>query len=399
MNGGRVVESGERAVHLHCHRRTTTRESCLRRVSCARSRHDRSPLQPIRSSRRGTCRSISLSSGGRKLVAIDDLDLDLFPGKTLALVGESGSGKSTVARCLMRLIEPTDGGVFVHGKSIMLLSSYQMSHMYRHVQMVFQDPNASLNPRMTVRQVLEEPLKLHLRLSRKGTRGSCSRACRHGRPDHRASRPLPARTLRRTAPAHRHRPRARRAARGGVARRADGLARRLGSRADPRSAARPQKEFNLAYLFISHDLQVVRHVSDEVAVMYLGVHRRDAGRPRRCSVIPGTPIRRRCCPPLPSRNGESSATRTRLTGEINSPIDPPDACRLVGRCPVEQPSCARKQPQLYDLGDGHSIACPIVALPPRTCSHRFPRPWRRIRPNKSPPTLNSLSESHSGSVR
>ena len=87
-----------------------------------------------------------------------------MPGETLALVGESGSGKSTVARCMTRLIEPTDGGVFVHGKSIMRPAPYQLSGMYRQVQMVFQDPNASLNPRMTVRHVLEEPLKLHLKL-------------------------------------------------------------------------------------------------------------------------------------------------------------------------------------------------------------------------------------------
>ena len=209
--------------------------------------------------------------GGRKLVAIDDLDLDLFPGKTLALVGESGSGKSTVARCLTRLIEPTDGGIFVHGKSLMLLSSYQMSDMYRHVQMVFQDPNASLNPRMTVRHVLEEPLKLHLRLSRREREdrvrelvGMVGLTTAHlDRYPHELS---------------------------GGQRQRIGIARALAVQPEvvlldePTASldvsvrgqildllARLQKEFNLAYLFISHDLQVVRHVSDEVAVMYLGV--------------------------------------------------------------------------------------------------------------------------------
>ena len=329
--------------------------------------------------------------GGRKLVAIDDLDLDLFPGKTLALVGESGSGKSTVARCLTRLIEPTDGGIFVHGKSLMLLSSYQMSGMYRHVQMVFQDPNASLNPRMTVRHVLEEPLKLHLKLSRREREdrvrelvGMVGLTTAHlDRYPHELS---------------------------GGQRQRIGIARALAVQPEvvlldePTASldvsvrgqildllARLQKEFNLAYLFISHDLQVVRHVSDEVAVMYLGVIV-ERGPTEEVFSNPRHPYTQALLSAAPVAQWGVKRERTRLKGEINSPVDPPDACRLVGRCPLEQPSCARKQPQLYDLGDGHSIACPIVAPPPPHVHAGFrdhgdafaPINLRRPKPRTSP---------------
>jgi oligopeptide/dipeptide ABC transporter ATP-binding protein len=301
--------------------------------------------------------------GGRKLVAIDNLDLELFPGKTVALVGESGSGKSTVARCLTRLINPNDGKIFVHGKSITELSAYEMSHIYRHMQMVFQDPNASLNPRMTVRQVLEEPLKLHLNLSRQERAnrvrelvGMVGLTVAHlDRYPHELS---------------------------GGQRQRIGIARAISVRPEvvlldePTASldvsvrgqildllARLQKEFNLAYLFISHDLQVVRYVSDEVAVMYLGVIV-ERGPTDEVFRNPRHPYTQALLSAAPVAQWGIKRERTRLKGEVGSPIDPPDACRLVGRCPLEQPSCAHKQPQLYDLGDGRSIACPIVAPPP-----------------------------------
>src|SRR6478752_3872111 len=140
---------GERGVDLH------DAEGCLHtKTSCRQSAHQGAGMTDLPSTypivqARHLKKHFSVG-GGRKLVAIDDLDLDLFPGKTVALVGESGSGKSTVARCLTRLIDPDDGQIYVHGKYLMPLSAYQMSDIYRHVQMVFQDPNASLNPRMTV---------------------------------------------------------------------------------------------------------------------------------------------------------------------------------------------------------------------------------------------------------
>lgn len=303
--------------------------------------------------------------GGRKLVAIDDLDIDLFPGRTVALVGESGSGKSTVARCLTRLIDPNSGDIFVHGKPITELSAYQMSDIYRHVQMVFQDPNASLNPRMTVRQVLEEPLKLHLKMSR----------------SEREDRVRELVTMVGLTPAHLDRyPHEL----SGGQRQRIGIARAIAVKPDvvlldePTASldvsvrgqildllAQLQKQFNLAYLFISHDLQVVRHVSDEVAVMYLGVIV-ERGPTEQVFSNPRHPYTQALLSAAPVVQWGVKRERTKLKGEITSPVDPPDACRLVGRCPLEQTSCSHKQPLLLDPGDGHSIACPVVAPPPPT---------------------------------
>ena len=301
--------------------------------------------------------------GGRKLIAIDSMDLDLYPGRTLALVGESGSGKSTVARCLARLIEPTGGFIDVHGKSLRPLNSREMSQMYRHMQMVFQDPNASLNPRMTIRQVLAEPLKLHLRLSREA----------------RETRVRELVDLVGLTPAHLDRyPHEL----SGGQRQRIGIARAIAVNPDvvlldePTASLdvsvrgqvlqllqRLQKEFNLAYLFISHDLHVVRHVSDEVAVMYLGVIV-ERGPTEQVFSNPQHPYTRALLSAAPLAEYGVRRERTRLKGEISSPIDPPDACRLVGRCPLEQPSCSQKRPPLVAISGEHSVACPIVAPPP-----------------------------------
>ena len=301
--------------------------------------------------------------GKRKLIAIDGMDFDLHPGRTLALVGESGSGKSTVARCLARLIEPTGGDIDVHGKSLRPLNSREMSQMYRHVQMVFQDPNASLNPRMTIRQVLEEPLKLHLKLSAEAREARIRElvdlvgltAGHLDRYPHELS---------------------------GGQRQRIGIARAVAVNPDvvlldePTASLdvsvrghvlellqRLQKELNLAYLFISHDLHVVRHVSDEVAVMYLGVIV-ERGPTEEVFSNPQHPYTRALLSAAPVAKFGARRERTRLKGEISSPIDPPDACRLVGRCPIEQSSCAQKRPSLIAITKEHSVACPIVAPPP-----------------------------------
>jgi oligopeptide/dipeptide ABC transporter ATP-binding protein len=142
--------------------------------------------------------------------------------------------------------------------------------------------------------------------------------------------------------------------------------------------SRLQKEFNLAYLFISHDLHVVRHVSDEVAVMYLGVIV-ERGPTEAVFGNPQHPYTRALLSSAPeARWGGPKRERTRLMGEITSPIDPPDACRLVGRCPLEQASCSRKRPQLYDPGDGHSVACPIVSPPPPQWQRQQAEEARRV---------------------
>jgi len=304
-------------------------------------------------------RKIFPVSGGRKLVAVDGVSFDLVPGKTLALVGESGSGKSTVARCLVRLVEPTSGKVWLDGMSIIELDPVALSKTYRRVQMVFQDPNASLNPRMTVREVVHEPLWLHLRMPK----------------DQREARAR--RLMELVGLTYAHLDRYPHELSGGQRQRV-GIARAIAVEPDIVILDEPtasldvsvrgqilellldlQKKLNLAYLFISHDLQVVQHVAHRVAVMYLGGIV-EVGPTAAVFGHPEHPYTRALLSAAPVAKWGAKRQRLRLAGEISSPIDPPDACRLVGRCPLEQPSCAKARPPLTEIGDEHSVACPVV---------------------------------------
>jgi oligopeptide/dipeptide ABC transporter ATP-binding protein len=312
--------------------------------------------------------------GGRHLVAVDGVSLDVAAGETLALVGESGSGKSTVARCIVRLIEPSGGDVVIDGKSILPLQSRLLAGVYRRIQMVFQDPNASLNPRMNVRQVLDEPLRLHLDLPRAARTARVRElvemvglgAVHLERYPHELS---------------------------GGQRQRVGIARAIAVSPDIVILDEPtssldvsvrgqildllldlQRRLNLAYLFISHDLQVVRHVADRVAVMYLGGIV-EIGPTHSIFGDPRHPYTRALLSAAPVVQWGVERKRLRLKGEISSPIDPPDACRLVGRCPLAQPACAAAKPALIDIGHDHAVACPVVVdgkasfpsgdLPPR----------------------------------
>lgn len=297
--------------------------------------------------------------GGRKLLAVDGVTFDLVRGKTLALVGESGSGKSTVARCIVRLVEPTGGDVWIDGMSILGLDPFALARMYKRIQMVFQDPNGSLNPRMTVRQVVDEPLKLHLKMGR---------AEREDR-----ARELMGLVGLGTA----HLDRYPHELSGGQRQRV-GIARAIAAKPDMVILDEPtssldvsvrgqildllldiQQKLNLAYLFISHDLQVVQHVADRVAVMYLGGIV-ETGPTEMVFGNPRHPYTRALLSAAPVARWGVKRTRLRLAGEISSPVDPPDACRLVGRCPLEKPSCSEKRPPLVDIGNDHAVACPIV---------------------------------------
>ncbi len=302
-------------------------------------------------------------AGGRSLVAIGGVDLDVVAGQTLALVGESGSGKSTVARCIARLIEPDGGDVSIDGTSLLRLDPVSLSRIYRRIQMVFQDPNASLNPRMTVRRMLHEPLRLHLGMGRV-------------QREDRARELIGMVGL---TPAHLDRyPHEL----SGGQRQRVGIARAIAVQPDivildePTSSldvsvrgqildllTELQRKLDLAYLFISHDLQVVRHVADRVAVMYLGVIV-EAGPTDAVFRDPRHPYTRALLSAAPVAKWSAARPRLRLVGEISSPIDPPDACRLVGRCPLEQPSCRQGRPALVDAGFGHQVACPVVGAVP-----------------------------------
>jgi oligopeptide/dipeptide ABC transporter ATP-binding protein len=317
--------------------------------------------------------------GGRQLVAVDGVSLEVAAGETLALVGESGSGKSTVARCITRLIEPTSGDVRIDGRSILPLGTADLALVYRQIQMVFQDPNASLNPRMSVRQVLTEPLRLHLKMP--------------GSAREKRVRDL----VEMVGLTHAHLDRYPHELSGGQRQRV-GIARAIAVEPEVVILDEPtssldvsvrgqvldllkdlQRKLNLAYLFITHDLQVVRHVSDRVAVMYLGGIV-EIGPTAEVFRDPQHPYTRALISAAPVAEWGVKRSRLRLTGEIPSPIDPPDACRLVGRCPLQQPSCATARPPLLAIGNGHAVACPIVtARPPIATAQPTPtelaQPW------------------------
>ena len=297
--------------------------------------------------------------GGRKLVAVDGVDLEIKAGETLALVGESGSGKSTVARCIVRLVEPSGGDVRIGEESVLGLQPSRLAGMYRRIQMVFQDPNASLNPRMSVRQVLEEPLKLHLYLLR----------------SERAARVKE--LIEMVGLTESHLDRYPHELSGGQRQRV-GIARAIAVSPDIVILDEPtssldvsirgqildlllelQDKHRFAYLFITHDLQVVQRVADRVAVMYLGGIV-ETGPTAALFADPKHPYTRALLSAAPVARWGVKRTRTRLSGEISSAIDPPDACRLAGRCPIARPSCSSAKPPLLAIGDGRAVACPFV---------------------------------------
>jgi oligopeptide/dipeptide ABC transporter ATP-binding protein len=293
----------------------------------------------------------------KRLNAIDDVELDLLPGETLAVVGESGSGKSTLARCIVRLIEPSSGEIEIDGKSISQLGPAGLARVYRHIQLVFQDPNSSLNPRMTVRQAIEEPLQLQLKMGRR-QRATRSRelVAMVGLTDEHLGR-------------HPHQL-------SGGQRQRVGIARALATEPqvvildEPTSSLdvsvrgqilellqHLQETLNLAYLFITHDLQVVRRVSHRVAVMYLGGIV-EQGRTEDVFADPIHPYTRALISAAPTAQWGVTRQRFRLAGEIPSPVDLPDACRLAGRCPLAESRCHQAKPTLVPLGSHRAVACP-----------------------------------------
>ena len=297
--------------------------------------------------------------------AVCDVSFDLRPRSTLGLVGESGSGKSTIGRCLLRLHQPTSGTVTFKGRDVLTLSARDMRRLRRELQIVFQDPYASLDPRMTVGAIVAEPLQIHssgngdVNDRVRDLLGLVGLNPEHGnRYPHEFS---------------------------GGQRQRVGIARALALDPtvvvldEPVSALdvsiqagvvnlleELQDRLDLAYLFIAHDLSVVRHISDEVAVMYLGrmveIGSRDdvfsrPSHPYTQALMSAVPV------PDPVR--ERQRARVVLTGEMPSPSDPPSGCRFRTRCPkfahqltdAERQRCIDDVPELVDHGTGHPAAC------------------------------------------
>jgi oligopeptide/dipeptide ABC transporter ATP-binding protein len=291
--------------------------------------------------------------------AVDGVSFEIPRGGTLGLVGESGSGKSTIARLVTRLLEPTSGRLLYEGRDITHVSARKLRPLRRELQVVFQDPYSSLNPRRTVGAIVGEPLRLH----GVGTRAERLRRVRDLlevvglNPEHYNRYP--------------HEFSGGQRQRIGIAR-ALILTPKLIVADEPVSALDVsiqaqivnllqdlQAEFGLTYLFIAHDLNVVRHVSDRVAVMYLGklVELSPADELERRPIHPYTEALLSAVPVVEARSRRRDGRRVVLPGDPPSPVRPPPACRFHTRCRYATEICRTVEPPLVDHGNGHAAAC------------------------------------------
>jgi len=290
--------------------------------------------------------------------AVDDVSLKVVRGSTLAIVGESGCGKSTLARLLARLIEPTSGTVLLDGADVTGASSKELLKLQRDIQIVFQDPYACLNPRHSIGQSIGTPIRIQKTMSRADEKNRVQELMElvglniehYNRFPHEFS--------------------------GGQRQRA-GIARALALQPKVIIADEPvsaldvsiqaqilnlleklQADLNLSYVFIAHDLSVVRHIADEVAVMYLGKIV-EIGTPEAVYGAPSHPYTQALMSAVPVPNPQVASRRKRiiLTGDVPSPVNPPSGCRFRTRCPKVQDICSSEEPMLIDRGQGHRVAC------------------------------------------
>lgn len=293
--------------------------------------------------------------------AVDGVSFNIHRGETLGLVGESGCGKSTTGRTILQLYRPTSGHVYYDDKDLATMQGEELRKMRRKMQMIFQDPYASLNPRMTVGEIIGEPLVIHKLANKKQTQERVEHLLElvglnarfYNRFPHEFS---------------------------GGQRQRIGVARALALNPDLIVCDEPisaldvsiqaqvvnlledlQKEFNLTYLFIAHDLSMVRHISDRIAVMYLGVIMELTSRielyhnplhPYTQALLSAVPI--------PDPVVEENRQRIVLEGDVPSPVNPPSGCRFRTRCPLAVDICKEVKPEFREVNPGHFVACHLV---------------------------------------
>jgi len=304
---------------------------------------------------------VLLTRQKRYVKAVDDISFEVYDGETLGLVGETGCGKTTVARTLLQLYRPTSGQILFDGINLTELPENEMRKIRSRMQMIFQDPYASLNPRMTVGSIISAPLDVHTQMSRNEKREKVQELLQLvglnpdfvNRYPHEFS---------------------------GGQRQRIGIARALALNPDLVICDEPissldvsiqaqvvnlleelQNRLGMTYIFVAHDLSMVRHISDRIVVMYLGKVMELADR-NEIYLRPQHPYTKALMSAVPIPNPKKARSRQRiiLQGDIPSPINPPKGCNFNTRCPIAQEICFKEDPVYRELAPGHFIACHFV---------------------------------------